>query len=65
MSINVIMLTFSLSVVEAIFQPISPIFQPIILNYARAKRIAKNYASITGIDTGFLAWGGGTIIIYG
>ncbi len=61
MSINVIMLAFSLSVVEAIFQSISPIFQPIILNYARAKRIAyysKNYASITGIDTGFLAWGG-------
>ncbi len=31
-----IMLAFSLSVVEAIFQPISPIFQP--LNYAHAIR---------------------------
>ncbi len=30
---------FLISVVWAFFQPISPIFQPIILNYARAKKI--------------------------
>ncbi len=40
-----------LQLVKAIIQPISPIFKPIILNYARAKRIAyysKNYTSTIG-----------------
>ncbi len=48
MSLNFIVLEFSLSIVEAIFQPISPIFKPIILNYAHAKKglpiIPKSYA---------------------
>ncbi len=54
MSINVIMLAFSLSVVEAIFQPISAIFQPIFLIklLCSCKKdfayYSKNYASIIG-----------------